>query len=150
MCWFKGLSSGYKGVMMFGDCCSPRNGYTMNVYPNQVRFWGGWDNYNTNFNTYAYVSLYDNNWQLWLIDHTRAFGQEKRLLKPKEIRRCSVSLWEKLQALDEDLLTKAVGPYIGDRRVAAVMARRDKILSHLQKRMASEGRDTVLFHMPEP
>lgn len=93
--------------------------------------------------------LYDNNWQLWLIDHTRAFGQEKRLLKPKEIRRCSVSLWEKLQALDEDLLTKAVGPYIGDRRVAAVMARRDKIVSHLQKRMTSEGRDAVLFHMPE-
>ena len=94
--------------------------------------------------------LYDNNWQLWLIDHTRAFGQEKKLPKPEGLRRCSISLWEKLQAMDADQLTKTVGPYIGKRGVAAVMARRDMILSHLRKRMASEGRDAVLFHMPEP
>ena len=106
------------------------------------------DNLINNFDRNRTNILYDGNWQLWLIDHTRAFGQEKRLPNPKVLRRCSVSLWEKLQVLDADLLTRVVGPYIGKRRVAAVMARRDKIVSHLQKRMASEGRDAVLFHMP--
>jgi hypothetical protein len=107
------------------------------------------DNLINNFDRNQTNMLYDSNWQLWFIDHTRAFGDEKRLPKPKELRRCSVSLWEKLQALDAGLLKRVVGPYIGERRVAAVMARRDKILSHLRKRMASEGKDAVLFHMPE-
>ena len=63
MCWFKGAQGGNKGAMMFGDCCNPRNGYTMNVGSNQVRFWGGWDNANQNFNTYANnVNMYDNQW----------------------------------------------------------------------------------------
>jgi len=107
------------------------------------------DNLINNFDRNRTNILYDGNWQLWLIDHTRAFGREKSLPNPKVLRRCSVSLWEKIQALDVDLLTEVLGPYIGERRVEAVMARRDKIVSHLEKRMASEGRDAVLFHMPE-
>jgi len=106
------------------------------------------DNLINNFDRNQTNILFDSNWQIWLIDHTRAFGQEKKLPNPEELRRCSISLWEKLQAMDADQLTKTVGPYIGKRGVAAVMARRDKILSHLRKRMASEGRDAVLFYMP--
>jgi hypothetical protein len=106
------------------------------------------DNLINNFDRNRTNILYDGNWQLWFIDHTRAFGEEKRLPRPRELGRCSVSLWEKIQALDADLLASVVGPYIGKRRVEAVMARRDKIVSHLQKRMASEGRDAVLFQMP--
>jgi hypothetical protein len=106
------------------------------------------DNLINNFDRNQTNILYDSNWQVWFIDHTRAFGQEKKLTNPDELRRCSVSLWEKLQAIDADLLTRMVGPYIGKRRAAAVIARRNKILFHLRKRMASEGRDAVLFYMP--
>lgn len=106
------------------------------------------DNLINNFDRNRTNTLYDSNWQVWYIDHTRAFGRERKLLNPERLRRCSVSLWEKLQSLDAELLTRRVGPYIGERGVAAVMARRDAILSHLRKRMASEGRDAVLFHIP--
>ncbi len=63
MCWFKGSQPGRKGAMMFGDCCTNRNGYTMNVYANEIRFWGGSDVNNNNYNTYANnINVYDNNW----------------------------------------------------------------------------------------
>jgi len=54
MCWFKVNSGSQKGLMMFGDCCNNRNGYTMNLASSsQIRFWGGSDNDNSNYNTYA-------------------------------------------------------------------------------------------------
>jgi hypothetical protein len=54
MCWFKVNSGSQKGLMMFGDCCTNRNGYTMNLASSsQIRFWGGSDNDNSNYNTYA-------------------------------------------------------------------------------------------------
>jgi hypothetical protein len=92
--------------------------------------------------------LYDPSWQFWYIDHTRAFGKEAKLYRPDKIRRCSVSLWEKLQALDSDLLAEALKPYIRKSEIQAVMARRDIILEHLQNRMALLGEDAVLFRYP--
>ena len=89
--------------------------------------------------------LYDPNWQLWYIDHTRTFGQEAELYRPEKLRRCSVSLWEKLQALDADVLAEALDPYIGENQIQAVMARRAIILNEFQKKIELQGEEAILF-----
>ena len=92
--------------------------------------------------------LFDPTWQLWYIDHTRAFGQEEELNRPEKLQRCSIPLWEKLQALDGDLLSETLDPYMGERQIRAVMTRRDMLVTYFQKKIVTEGEGTVLFHYP--
>ena len=124
---------------------TPPNISTIKLYFHDMRVF---DNLINNFDRSQGNVIYDANWQAWLIDHTRAFGRESKLSSAGKLQRCSVSLWEKLQALDPDLVAKRLTPYIGKVGVATVMTRRDRIVSHLRKRIASEGRDAVLFHYP--
>jgi len=94
--------------------------------------------------------LYDADWRLWYIDHTRAFGREHRLPSPGRLRRCSVPLWEKLQILDAGLLKRTLEPFMGELAVKAVAARQQLIVKHLQEKMETEGTDSVLFEYPLP
>ncbi|MCK5640976.1 MAG: hypothetical protein KAJ19_09275, partial [Gammaproteobacteria bacterium] len=62
MTWVKINSAGYQGLMSFGNCCTLRNGYTMNLYSNgQIRFWGGVDANNNNYNSFS-STMSSNTW----------------------------------------------------------------------------------------
>ena len=62
MAWIKVNGGGSGGLVMLGGCCNPRNGYTFATNGNSIRFWGGSDNDNSNYNTYANANVVDNNW----------------------------------------------------------------------------------------
>ena len=54
---------GGNGILTLGSCCNTRNGYTLNLRSNGVlRFWGGLDANNTNYNAYSSSSISDNQW----------------------------------------------------------------------------------------
>jgi hypothetical protein len=62
MAWIKVASAGNgKGLLIFGSCCNTRQGYTINLQSNAtLRFWGGTDVTNTNFNGNDPTNLNDN------------------------------------------------------------------------------------------
>ncbi len=64
MLWMKSYQSGSKGLIGLGSCCNTRQGYTMNINGSgEVRFWGGSDSNDNNYNTYAGGQpVHDGNW----------------------------------------------------------------------------------------
>ncbi len=94
--------------------------------------------------------LYDADWNLWFIDHTRAFGRIKKLPSPERIKRCSQRLWEALRALDGEQVKERLGPYLGGFEIEAVMARRDRLVELIEQKIAELGEDAVLFRYESP
>ena len=89
--------------------------------------------------------LIGENWQIWRIDFTRAFRQNKELKKPEDLVRCDRQLLEKLKALDANVLTEETKRYLNKDEVSAVMVRRDKIVAHFQALIAQKGEKEVLY-----
>jgi len=77
--------------------------------------------------------LYDKNWRLWMIDHTRAFRTYNTLQDAKLLQRCDRQLLASLKRLDEASVTAAIGPWTGTLEVKGLLARRDKIVALFEK-----------------
>jgi len=93
--------------------------------------------------------LYGPDWQLWLIDHTRAFGRDPKLLDAGKLRRCSRTLWGKLRSLDDELISGSLEPYMGSAEISALLKRRSDIVARLEARIDAEGEQKVLFDYAE-
>jgi hypothetical protein len=84
-------------------------------------------------------------WKIWRIDFSRAFRLNKDLKDPKDLVRCDRKLFEKLKALDGNVLAEKTTHYLNKDEVKAVMARRDKIVAQFQKLIAEKGENEVLY-----
>ena len=89
-------------------------------------------------------------WHLWLVDHSRAFGRERHLPTPQAISRCSVQLYEAIQALDQETAREILSPYMGRFEIRSLLQRRDAILEMLDERIVEVGREHVLFDWETP
>lgn len=89
--------------------------------------------------------LIDQQWKLWMIDHTRAFRLYSELLDPKYITQCDRHLWAKLQTLDEAAVKRQLGPYLRAGEIDALLKRRLKLIDHIQKLIKERGEQAVLF-----
>ena len=69
--------------------------------------------------------LVDPEWNLILIDHTRAFTTTKNLYH--QLSAVDAELWNKMKALDEGSLTTAVGAWLDKSAMKAILDRRDKM-----------------------
>src|ERR1039458_3188924 len=79
--------------------------------------------------------LYDKDWQIWMIDHTRAFRTNTDLMDAKVLTRCDSALLEKLKQLDAATLKKEIGAYdIDSNRIKGLLARRDKIVKIFEQK----------------
>jgi hypothetical protein len=85
------------------------------------------------------------NWEIWRIDFTRAFRDNKDLKEPKNLTQCERHLFEKLKALDANELAAKTKGYLNKVDVEAVMARRDKIVAQFQKMISEKGESAVLY-----
>lgn len=90
-------------------------------------------------------AMWDKNWKLWMIDHTRGFRLGRELKKPEELLACERGLLDGLRRLTAEALTAAVGTNLTKQEVEAVIARRDLIVKHYEERIAQRGEATVLF-----
>ena len=88
--------------------------------------------------------LYDSDWNLWLIDHSRAFRREKELRTPELIVKCGRKLWEKLKSLDEQVVRERLKKFLRSSQIKALLRRRDILVAHIQKLIEERG-DKVLF-----
>jgi hypothetical protein len=89
--------------------------------------------------------LWDANWKMWMIDHTRAFRLGRELVSPDRLQRCDQSLLDGLRALTAEAMREAMSRFLTRQEIDAVIARRDLIVEHYDALIASRGEQSVLF-----
>jgi hypothetical protein len=89
--------------------------------------------------------LWDAEWRLWMIDHTRAFGGEPAVVDRRSVRRCSRPLFERLKTLDPAEVDRRLAPFMDEPERTALVKRRDDLVRMLQSKIDAEGEAEVLF-----
>lgn len=87
--------------------------------------------------------VYDRQWHVWIIDHTRSFRMQKNLQNPKVLARCDRNLLARMKALDEATLQKELGSHVSREEIRGLLARRDFIVKFFE----AKG-DGALFDRP--
>lgn len=93
--------------------------------------------------------LWTKDWRLWLIDHTRAFRTSKDLLRPEQLTRVEAGWLARVRGLTRQTLEESFlhdGTLSRD-QVEALLARRDRIVQHFEKRAATIGERAVYFSL---
>lgn len=87
--------------------------------------------------------LIDKQWNMWMIDHSRAFRVNSRLRSPDHLTRAERSMLARLRQLDRESLRTAAGRHLNGEEIAALLKRRDQIVAHFDK-----GGPRLLFDRP--
>ena len=89
--------------------------------------------------------LYDGDWHLILIDHSRCFTDQKDLNGVTQPGRVDKWLWDKIDALTLEQLQGALGPWLRKKEIEAVLARRDRMRAAIAKMVAERGEAAVFL-----
>jgi hypothetical protein len=92
--------------------------------------------------------LYDKDWKLWLIDHTRAFRLFNELPEISQLQRCERGLWENLRNLDEDVVRERMKGILNGMELKGLLQRIDLMIEHYSARIAEKGESYILFTIP--
>jgi hypothetical protein len=99
---------------------------------------------------------YTKDWRILLIDHSRAFRSSKKYRKrllygkngmkeKKLFRRLPRSFVERVNALNFEKIKNAVGPYLKDEEIDAVLARQKLLLKEIDEMIRESGEDSVIY-----
>jgi hypothetical protein len=80
---------------------------------------------------------------LILIDHSRAFTTDRKL--QNKVERVDAELWGRMQTLTRESLTRALGAWIDDDAITAIITRRDDMAREVDKLIAKKGKALVLI-----
>lgn len=87
--------------------------------------------------------LVDGDWNLVLIDHSRAFATD-RMPFEKDTERIDRAFFEKLKALDEASVMAQVRPWLmSDGQARDILERRDKIVARFERKARKRGEAAV-------
>ncbi len=106
--------------------------------------------------------MYTEDWRMILIDHSRSFRSDKeyaeRLVlgingikrtqaddRPFLIRRAPRVLLDKINALDFAGIKQAIGPYLTDKEIESIIARKKLIHDEIAEMIKLYGEDKVLY-----
>ena len=81
--------------------------------------------------------LVDDDWHLYLIDHSRAFVADLKL--PQELQTIDRALWEKMLSLDEKTVAASLGTWLDGRQRGALLRRRDEMKKKIDALVAKNG-----------
>ena len=115
-----------------------------------------WDNLVANEDRNIGDILYTEEWRMILIDHSRAFRSSKKYTRnlifdekykggPKLMKKLPKAFVEKLKSLNFEQIKDAVGEYLTDKEINAVLIRRDLIIDWLNKRIEKLGEEKVFY-----
>ena len=115
-----------------------------------------WDNliYNTDRHLNQYLVTKD--WRMLLIDHSRSFAtsrasvrkliyDEKYAEGPFLMKQLPRTLYENIKTLTAEKIQGAVGDYLTQAEIEAVLLRRDLVVAWVDKRIEELGVDEVLY-----
>lgn len=89
--------------------------------------------------------LIGEDWEVYMIDFSRAFRRYRDLKDDRNLQRCSRDLLAKIRQLDKTELAKETDGYLTKDEVDAVMVRRDLIVGYFNKRIAEKGEESVMY-----
>ncbi|MDO8677516.1 MAG: hypothetical protein Q7R30_02990 [Acidobacteriota bacterium] len=89
--------------------------------------------------------IYDNDWHLFLIDHSRAFIGKKDLKGIAPIGRVDRALWNKMEALTLESLEAGLGEWVSTNDKKAILIRRDKMALAIKELIAKRGEKSVYY-----
>ncbi len=89
--------------------------------------------------------LIDEGWNVWMIDHTRAFRRGKKLLRPERIRRFDRKLWDRILVLDEEEVKTRLKKWLSGSEIKAIFKRRDQLARHIQKLIDKRGEALAFY-----
>ena len=126
------------------------------INPPDVEAWNGqlyvvraFDQLIYNFDRNLGNLLVDKDWRVWMIDHTRAFKVFGTLRKPDNLGpRCERQLLAALRRLEEPNLRTVMKDLLNPDQIKGLLARRDAIVAHYEKKIASQGEAAVLYDLP--
>jgi len=94
--------------------------------------------------------LIDRSWNIWFIDHTRAFKRSSTLIYRNKLTQCERQLWNSLRDVDEDTLRQRLDPYLERQEISKLLTRRRILIRHLQSLINRNGEEEVLFDLRPP
>jgi len=99
------------------------------------------------FNTDRHVGnlLIDERWNVWFIDHTRAFQPRRELRNPEVIDFSERRLWERLRDLPDEVIRARLAPYLDESEMMSLLARRQRLVHHIEHLIDERGERAVLF-----
>ena len=89
--------------------------------------------------------LIDENWKLWMVDHSRAFQTGPELRFIDNVIYCRRDLLEGLRALDEATIKEHTGNQLTRYQITALLGRRDAVVAHIQELIDTRGENAVLY-----
>lgn len=90
--------------------------------------------------------LIDQDWKIWLIDHTRSFRLTSKLYQPDTIRYCPQELFEAIKKLEKKQLQSVLGEYITKSQIDYLLKRRDALVELIGKLASEHGQENVLVN----
>ena len=115
------------------------------------------DNLIANADRHQNQTLITEDWRMILIDHSRSFPTAKKFTKKliydeknKEgptfiMKQLPRALYEKIKSLNAEAIKGAVGEYLTDKEIEAVLVRKDLIVKWVEARIKKLGEDQVLY-----
>jgi len=99
---------------------------------------------------------YTKDWRMILIDHSRSFRFSKKFTKNlvygkngikerKLFRILPLVFVEKIRTLNFDNIKKAVGSYLKDKEIEAILTRKELLLTEIDEMIKEKGEDRVLY-----
>ncbi|MBI4475281.1 MAG: hypothetical protein HY646_21640 [Acidobacteria bacterium] len=92
--------------------------------------------------------LITKDWNLWMVDHSRAFRLLKTLENPKNLVKSDRKVLAKLRQLSKPLLTEKLRPWLTSLEIDGILARRDRIVEFFDKEVVAKGEAAILFDLP--
>jgi hypothetical protein len=89
--------------------------------------------------------LYTKDWQVVMIDFTRAFRLHRDLRYQQSLVSIERGLWQRLQALTRDRLREATDRYLTLEETSGVMFRHARLVEHYTRLINERGESTVLY-----
>jgi hypothetical protein len=133
------------------------------IPPTKVFYWNRalykqrtWDNLIANDDRHQNQFLITSDFRILLCDHSRSFRTNKKMTNsliydenhkegPRLMREIPRPLYENMKSLTFDKIRTAVGEYLTNKEIEAVLKRRDLIVTWIEARMDEVGEDKVLY-----
>jgi hypothetical protein len=90
-------------------------------------------------------TLYAPGWQMWLIDHTRAFRSGGDLQGAQDIVWCERGFWQKLRTVGDEEIRASVGENLRPAEISGLLERRRKLVDQIDALIKERGERAVLF-----
>ena len=92
--------------------------------------------------------LITGDWQILMIDFTRAFRLMKEIRHPKDLVMCDRRLLTRMRALTPDVVQQKLGKWLKKEEGEAVVARAGLIVKLFDEAVAKKGEAAVLYDLP--